>query len=319
MRMAHFGMALLLIFTIGFISFASAQMLYCVDSDGGKAYDEKGDVNFSSASSPNPAQMYKQSDSCKLGTSTVTECAGANCYLAEYHCAGTENNWNLGEDSQSCLLLGFEGCRNGECYGTAPAAATGTCFDGIQNRDESDIDCGGLCGPTCTIGQDCELASDCESGNCTDRGVCDFVPGYAPADNCTNGIQDYDESGIDCGGAYCTACTTDTQSPGETAPPTDYTTPPNDYTEPYTEPPIYGPPTDFDFPVPQDCLNCAPIVCIGSGGEFGWVVILALIAVVLFFILKVIELILRFLSLFKGGGTVNIVEKRVEQKKDDGK
>ena len=47
-----------------------------------------------------------------------------------------------------------------------------TCSDGIQNANETGIDCGGTDCPTC----------------------------------CGNGIQDADETGLDCGGADCPAC-----------------------------------------------------------------------------------------------------------------
>ena len=46
------------------------------------------------------------------------------------------------------------------------------CSDGIQNQDETDIDCGGICGP---------------------------------CPNCTNGVQDFEEAGVDCGG-NCIPC-----------------------------------------------------------------------------------------------------------------
>jgi len=49
-----------------------------------------------------------------------------------------------------------------------------TCDDGIQNADETGVDCGG---PIC--------------GDC-----------------CGNGVQDADETGIDCGGSVCAACPT---------------------------------------------------------------------------------------------------------------
>ena len=51
-----------------------------------------------------------------------------------------------------------------------------SCSDGIQNGDETGLDCGGSCGP-------CELAS------------------------CSNGIQDFDEEGVDCGGSCLAECT----------------------------------------------------------------------------------------------------------------
>ena len=51
---------------------------------------------------------------------------------------------------------------------------TESCFDGVQNQMEDDVDCGG---PNCQI---------CET--------------------CTDGIQNQDEEDIDCGGSMCVAC-----------------------------------------------------------------------------------------------------------------
>jgi hypothetical protein len=41
----------------------------------------------------------------------------------------------------------------------------------VQNQNESDIDCGGTCGPTCQTGQKCLGGADCVSNNCQ-AGVC---------------------------------------------------------------------------------------------------------------------------------------------------
>ena len=47
---------------------------------------------------------------------------------------------------------------------TAPAA---TCTDGIQNGEETALDCGGgACGATCAQGQNCNSKYDCESLYC---------------------------------------------------------------------------------------------------------------------------------------------------------
>ena len=39
------------------------------------------------------------------------------------------------------------------------------CSDGVQNGDETDIDCGGSC-PPCGSGSSCSIPWDCESGVC---------------------------------------------------------------------------------------------------------------------------------------------------------
>jgi hypothetical protein len=47
-----------------------------------------------------------------------------------------------------------------------PAGALeSSCTDGQQSGLESDVDCGGGCGP-CGVGQKCRLARDCISGRC---------------------------------------------------------------------------------------------------------------------------------------------------------
>jgi hypothetical protein len=111
-----------------------------------------------------------------------------------------------------------------------------TCFDEILNQEEQRVDCGGPncppCPPTCDDGvqnQD-ETAPDCGGPNCPPCGTCDdgiqnsvWVPSlqaffaeagidcgfpctnYCPP-TCSDGIQNGDETGIDCGGAVCPLC-----------------------------------------------------------------------------------------------------------------
>ena len=72
---------------------------------------------------------------------------------------------------------------------TIGAVGTGgpTCDDGVQNGDETDVDCGGsVCGG-CTDGQSCIVNSDCLSNHCGD-GFC-----FTPVDDCDA------ESAIDLG------------------------------------------------------------------------------------------------------------------------
>lgn len=77
-----------------------------------------------------------------------------------------------------------------------------TCDDGIQNGDETGIDCGGDCDP-------CEAEPTCDDGiqNGDETGVdcggscppCEVLP------TCNDGIQNGDETGVDCGGS-CPEC-----------------------------------------------------------------------------------------------------------------
>lgn len=111
-----------------------------------------------------------------------------------------------------------------------------TCFDEILNQEEQRVDCGGPncppCPPTCDDGvqnQD-ETAPDCGGPNCPPCGSCDDgiqnsvwvpslqaffaeagvdcgfpCPNYCPP-TCSDGIQNGDETGVDCGGALCPVC-----------------------------------------------------------------------------------------------------------------
>ncbi|CAF0945683.1 unnamed protein product [Adineta ricciae] len=73
-----------------------------------------------------------------------------------------------------------------------------TCYDNIQNQNETGTDCGGICAPErqCTDGSSCAVANDC-TGNVCASSIC------LPA-NCGNGLKDRNETGVDCG-AVCAA------------------------------------------------------------------------------------------------------------------
>ena len=47
-------------------------------------------------------------------------------------------------------------------------ACVDSCADGVIDGDESDVDCGGQCGATCTTGESCVDGDDCELGACID-------------------------------------------------------------------------------------------------------------------------------------------------------
>lgn len=83
---------------------------------------------------------------------------------------------------------------------TAPAdfgfpEAQPTCIDRIKNGKESDVDCGGECGP-CADGRACTVGDDCENKTCR-GGLCI---------SCTDGKQNGDETDLDCGGGECPVC-----------------------------------------------------------------------------------------------------------------
>lgn len=87
-------------------------------------------------------------------------------------------------------------CQAQAAVGDLPA----TCNDGLQNQDESDVDCGGASCNACDLGETCTTGSDCASTACS-GGLC------VPNGTCSDGIQNQNESDTDCGGVCGNTCT----------------------------------------------------------------------------------------------------------------
>ncbi len=90
---------------------------------------------------------------------------------------GLECEYNIGADFgldsglDLCVKPGYPS-NQPMCSGSSP---TPTCNDGVQNGDETGVDCGGSC-TACTV-----------------------------SPSCNDGVQNGDETGVDCGGS-CVAC-----------------------------------------------------------------------------------------------------------------
>ncbi|MBK6362661.1 MAG: T9SS type A sorting domain-containing protein [Saprospiraceae bacterium] len=109
------------------------------------------------------------------------------------------------------------------CVSTNP---TPTCTDGVQNGQETGIDCGGPTCPPCASctdgiqnGQEtgvdcggpiCPACATCSDGiqNGQETGVDCGGPTCPPCASCTDGIRNGQETGVDCGGPICPACAT---------------------------------------------------------------------------------------------------------------
>ncbi len=72
-----------------------------------------------------------------------------------------------------------------------------TCTDGIQNGNETGVDCGGSCSP-------------CPIPGCTNPSAHNYNPNATQNDGscetCIDGVQNGDETGVDCGGSLCDPC-----------------------------------------------------------------------------------------------------------------
>ncbi len=82
--------------------------------------------------------------------------------------------------------------------GCKKASSGPSCNDGFKNGMETDVDCGGGCGP-CSPGKACAKTADCASGLCTNS-VCEALS------TCSDKTKDGKETDVDCGGGVCLAC-----------------------------------------------------------------------------------------------------------------
>ena len=78
------------------------------------------------------------------------------------------------------------------------------CFDGYKNSGETDVDCGGSCGP-CDVNMTCKLDSDCLSDICNQT-TFKCMPSNKTVDYCSDHKKDNGETDVDCGGP-CQPCT----------------------------------------------------------------------------------------------------------------
>ncbi len=136
-------------------------------------------------------------DGIQNGNETGVDCGGS-CPA----CNGTTPTCN-------------DGIQNGnetgvDCGGSCPSCSTTpTCNDGIQNGDETGVDCGGSCS-ACQAANDCPASHPyaCGGGCYTDKAQAESAGctgGGGNEPTCNDGIQNGNETGVDCGGS-CPAC-----------------------------------------------------------------------------------------------------------------
>ena len=149
--------------------------------------------------------------SCKAGT----DCKGGQCTGSVCLATCTDSTKNGTETDVDCGGGACPGCGpahtckvSGDCKGASCINFTcaPSCTDGVQNPGtaETDVDCGGgTCAP-CANNLKCAVALDCLSKNC------DPVAKTCIPATCNDGIQNLNETDIDCGGGTCGQC-----SPGQ--------------------------------------------------------------------------------------------------------
>ncbi len=142
------------------------------------------DPNFPGCSTANVCVAPSCKDGIVDGNETDVDCGGGTCPP----CA----------DGDHCKV-GVD-CKDGVCAlgtGTALTCQAPTCSDGVQNGNETGVDCGGGTCLPCGYNMGCMVPADCIGGICT-GGKC--------AASCTDGVTDGMETDVDCGGPVCPAC-----------------------------------------------------------------------------------------------------------------
>lgn len=93
-------------------------------------------------------------DGARTGEETDVDCGGPTCDSCP--------------NGRECLA-GTD-CRSGSCDTTGSQLCVypggPTCTDAVRNRDETDVDCGGLYCDRCMLGDECMDRTDCASGAC---------------------------------------------------------------------------------------------------------------------------------------------------------
>jgi hypothetical protein len=117
----------------------------------------------------------------------------------DYSDDGCMNVFTLGQRDRMRALFDPGGFRESILSSPACAINQPTCTDGIQNGNETGIDCGGPDCPPCISCNDGMQNGDEDGVDCGGS----FCP---PCISCNDGIQNGDEDGVDCGGSFCPPC-----------------------------------------------------------------------------------------------------------------
>lgn len=148
----------------------------------------------------------KNSPPPPAGCTKDSECTDA----AKPHCdAGSGTCHECLTDNSQCTGT-LKACVHGSCYecGNGIECPTGKVCDteSLTCKDGQPVPPAGCAeSSSCANGEKCANNSDCASLTCTD-GLCVAGPPPPPAaPTCTDGTQNGDETGVDCGGS-CAAC-----------------------------------------------------------------------------------------------------------------
>ena len=176
----------------------------------------------------------------QMSTLNITQCLPEGCYTVTVFdsygdglcCQYGEGSYVVTDEYGNELASGasFNSTSSGNFCISVDNGPDPTCDDGIQNGNETGVDCGGDCAacPTCDdgvqngnetgvdCGGDCAACPTCDDGiqNGNETGI-DCGGDCAACPACDDGIQNGEETGIDCGGPDCEPCETGPCSYGD--------------------------------------------------------------------------------------------------------
>ncbi len=179
----------------------------------------------------------------QMSTLNITQCLPEGCYTVTVFdsygdglcCQYGEGSYVVTDEYGNELASGasFNSTSSGNFCISVDNGPDPTCDDGIQNGNETGVDCGGDCAacPTCDdgvqngnetgvdCGGDCAACITCDDGiqNGNETGV-DCGGDCAACPTCDDGVQNGNETGVDCGGdcAACITCDDGIQNGNET-------------------------------------------------------------------------------------------------------
>jgi hypothetical protein len=140
---------------------------------------------------------------------SVSGCAdllGIEAWQDPANAEGSGNN-GAGAKEEGDAGAGGEGGDGGAGGSADP------CSNGVQDGDETDVDCGGATCPACFDGAACAIEKDCVSMFCSARQLCAPMDGRVTCGtegeggpSCGDCILNGGETDIDCGSDVCHAC-----------------------------------------------------------------------------------------------------------------
>jgi len=181
----------------------------CISCQDGIHNGNETDVDCGGNSCP----RCKDQHTCDVDSDCTGELCENGVCISCYDGIQNDKETCIDGGGETCASLGrlcapLGACRtSNDCSKDAPTchATEKICIghtDGLRNLKETDVDCGGMQAPKCTVGKSCNFHMDCVTGLCLNK-VCSVQNGGPLAGDCSNGLLDENEACVDGGGSGC--------------------------------------------------------------------------------------------------------------------